>query len=79
MFFLLTVRKSVGPTASAPAVAASTAFNGANKRGSFDAAVPAEDVPESDKKDSKEAESAAVIVRGKERNRRVLKLFSEEK
>lgn len=60
----------MGPTASAPAVVASTAFNGA-KRGSFDAtAVPAEDVPESDKKDSKEAESAAVIVRGKERNRR---------
>ena len=61
----------MGPTASAPAAvaAASTAFNGA-KRGSIDAAaVAAEDVPETDKKDSQEAE-AAIIVRGKERLRR---------
>ena len=61
----------MGPTASAPAVAASTAFNGGAKRGSVDATavLAAEDVPESDKKDSKEAESAAIIARGKERNR----------
>ena len=65
----------MGPTASAPAVAASTAFNGGTKRGSVDATA-AEDVPGSDKKDFKEAESVAIIARGKERNRRELWSFS---
>ena len=56
------VRKSVGPTASAPAVAASSAFNGGTaKRGSIDiTASAAEDVPESDKKDPKEADSSII-------------------
>ena len=51
----------MGPTASAPAVAASSTFNGGTaKRGSIDIAAAPEDVPESDKKDPKEADSSII-------------------